>query len=138
MGMRRHLIFFLSLSLLCSCSSRSLDHFREEGEGIVRSLIYELQQISTQEELFASTNRFQRYFDRLVSLMIDAEELFLEYPEQRENLSLDKELNEQLRHELNRIYKMRGGKAFMEKCQEKALHRLDAYAKNRFYAKFSE
>lgn len=42
----------------------------------------------------------------------------------------DKELSERFRAELNRIYEMDGGREVIEKCQEEALNKLDAFEKN--------
>jgi hypothetical protein len=118
-------------AFLLACSPQSIDEFQEEGEGIVRSLIHELQEISTQEELLAAAGQLQSYFNRLVSVMIAAEEHLKAFPQEKGSVSApwNRELNEQLRLELHRIYKIKGGKQLIEKTQEKALHRLDIYMK---------
>jgi hypothetical protein len=73
----------------------------------------------------------QRLFDRLVDVMIAAEEFALAHPgqEKGELTQRNHELSDQLRVELNRLYRVEGGRQTIEKCQEKALHRLDAFEK---------
>lgn len=120
---------FLILLFLASCGSRSLDEFQEEGEGLIRSLIQELQTIHSREKLLASSGKLQKYFERLVNIMIAAEEFSYSHPELEKGESIRHDLSDQLRIELNRLYRLEGGRQIIEKCQEKALHRLDAFEK---------
>lgn len=125
------LFFFIMLVFLTACGSRSLDDFREEGEGITRSLIKELESIRNRQELLQAAPRLQKRFDSLVDVMIRSKE----YKEKYSKIDLldlpkkDHELSDQLRVELNRIYNMEGGRKIIEKCQEVSLHRLDAFEK---------
>lgn len=98
----------------------------------MRSLIGELQSIRTRDQLLASTAKLKRLFERLVDLMIAAENFKLAHPELDKGLSAgpNHELSDQLRIELNRLYRMDGGRQIVEKYQEKALHRLDAFIKH--------
>lgn len=125
-------IFLLCLSLaLSGCGPRSLEDFREEGEKSTRTLIKELQVIQTREELLQKTAILQRLFDALVTDMIAARD-FKEKQGEMEPLELtskNHELSDQLRQELNRIYRLEGGQAVIEKCQEQALYRLDEFEK---------
>ncbi|MBS0272688.1 MAG: hypothetical protein JSR85_08615 [Proteobacteria bacterium] len=114
-----------------SCGSRSLDDFEEEGEGVTRSLIQELKAIHTRDQLLVASSRLQRQFDRLVTIIIAAEEFSLSHPELEKGGGMrhNHELSDQLRVELNRLYRLEGGRQMIEKCEEKALHRLDAFQK---------
>ena len=125
-------IFLCLLFVMSSCGPRSLDDFQEEAEGIIRSLIQDLRAIHTREQLLAATGRLQKQFDRLVSVMIAAEEFRFFHPEleKEENIRPSHELSDLLRVELNRIYRLEGGRTLIEKCQEKALYRLDAFEKH--------
>lgn len=120
--------FLWFLLVLSSCGSRSLDDFEEEGEGVMRSLIQELRSIRTRDQLIASTQRLKPLFERLVTIMIAAEENRYVHPE-GEFSGPNHDLSDQLRIELNRLYCMEGGRQIIEKCQEKALLRLDAFEK---------
>jgi hypothetical protein len=123
------IVFMLIFTI--SCTPHSLDEFEEEGEGVIRSLIQELQGIHSREQLVAASGRLQRQFDRLVNVIIAAEEFCYSHPgfDKGEFLQLNHELSDQLRIELNRLYRFEGGRQIIEKCQEKALHRLDAFEK---------
>ena len=116
--------FLLFLSLTFSCSSKTLEDYREEGQSITQSLIKEFRKIQTREQLVASTTRLKKHFDKLVDLIIRARD------SNDESLDLTKKdhlLSDQLRTEMFRIYQIEGGRAIVEKCQEEALHRLDAF-----------
>lgn len=129
-----HKILFLILSILLmlttSCGNRSLDDFQEEGEGVIRSLIQELKEIHTRQELIAASGSLQKRFDHLVSIMISAEEFLASHPERaKEGTVLNHELSDQLRIELNRLYRLEGGRQIIEKCQEKGLLRMESTKK---------
>lgn len=127
-------LFFLFLIFnLSGCGSRSLEDFQEEGEGVVRSLIQEFKSIHTRQDLIRSSMVLQKLFDRLVTVMIAAEEFSLSKCEKGDefDLEINYELNDQLRIELSRLYRLEGGRQIIEKSQEKALYRLDAFEKKR-------
>lgn len=130
-SLKTHLWMVCILCLATGCGTRSLDDFREEGEGVTRSLIQELQTIHTREQLLSSSGRLQRLFDNLVNVMMAAEEYCSGHPEleKGELMPHNHELSDQLRIELNRLYRLEGGRQFIEKCEENALHRLDAFKK---------
>ncbi len=119
------------LLVLSACGSHSLEDFREEGESITRSLIKELQTIRTRDDLVQIAPRLQKLFDRLVDTIVTAREFLDKYPklEIEEFSQKNHDLSDQLRIELNRIYCIEGGRELIEKCQESALHRLDAFEK---------
>ncbi len=129
--LKRILLLIVLLLIAISCGPRSLEDFQEEGEGVIRSLIQELKGIHTREQLLAASGKLQRQFDRLITLIIAAEEFSFSHPEveKGEEIRHNHELSDQLRVELNRLYRLEGGRQIIEKCQEKALHRLDAFEK---------
>jgi hypothetical protein len=116
-------IFFVAIG----CTPHSLEEFEEEGEGVMRALIEELQAIHNREQLLAASGRLQKQFDRLVDIMIAAKEFSRSHPDLEKEESIQHELSDQLRIELNRLYQLEGGRQIIEKSQEKALHRLDAF-----------
>lgn len=127
------MFFFLRIIplffILCSCGSHNLEDYKEEGEGITRSLIQELKKIRTREKLLASTHKLKALFNRLADTMISAEIYRRDHPD-LEIAEANHELSDQLRGELNRIYEMDGGRQIIEKCEEKALHRLHLFIKD--------
>jgi hypothetical protein len=123
---------FFALTLLCqSCLTHSIEDYREDGEGIVRALIHELQQIHSRDELVSASTKIKRLFLDLVNVIIAAQEYREHHPSSEfPELSKENHLSsDQLRSELNRIYRLEGGRELIEKYQEPALHRLDAYEK---------
>lgn len=127
------LFFAFFLFILNSCGQRSHEEFREEGEAITRSLVKELKNIYTREELLHSADSLGIQFTRLANVMMAAEEFCLKHPEQeRCELGLsNRELSDQLRVELNRLYLIEGGRQIIEKTQENALYRLQVREKLR-------
>ena len=51
-SLKRLLGIMFFLILVTSCGPRSLEDFKEEGEGVVRSLIQELQAIHYREQFY--------------------------------------------------------------------------------------
>lgn len=118
---------FLCL-LLTACGPHSLEDFEKEGEEVILALIQDLQAIHSREQLLISSSKLQYHFDRLVALMIAAEEFSILHSElDKESLQINHELSDQLRAELNRLYRLEGGRETIEKSQEKALYQLDAF-----------
>jgi hypothetical protein len=106
-----------------------LEEFREEGEAIARSIAKELQQIHSRNELIASSGRLQSLFNSLVKVAIAARNFQELHP--RSSLPKgDLTTSDQMRAELNRIYQIDGCREILEKCQEEALHSLDAFEKS--------
>jgi hypothetical protein len=119
----------LLLIVLASCSSPTLEDYREEGESITRSLIKQFQSIYSREDLVHAEYKIKLLFNRLVNVMMDAHAL-------REKLSVhtiaplsadERLLSDKLRAELNRLYRLEGGREMIERWQEEPLYRLDAY-----------
>lgn len=125
----RLLGIFSLVVLLHSCGPRSLEDYREEGEGITRSLIKELAAIRSRDELLQASPVLKKQFERLVDVMIAARDYYEKHPkiDLLELAKTNHELSDQLRSELNRLYVLEGGREIIEKCQEAALHRLDAF-----------
>lgn len=127
-----HLLFSLVI-LLTSCSSPSLEDFRSEGEATSRELTAELKQIRSRDDLLIHAPRLQTLFNRLVEIILAAES-FKELQDQTTvELSVNRHsaISDQLRIELNRVLHMEGGREVIERAQEAALNRLDAFEQNK-------
>jgi hypothetical protein len=115
--------------VMTSCNTQTIEDYRDEGKGITKNLIKELHQIHSREQLQASSVKLQKLFDNLTRVMIAAQELQQKNPK-LDTIELSKEdheLSDRLRFELNRLYNMEGGRAIIEKAQEKSLRRLEAF-----------
>jgi hypothetical protein len=112
--------------LLCSCSPNSSEEFQQEGETRCRSLVNDLQKVENCEQLLLIEPKLKRHFEALIDLMIEAREF------QQRKLSNDvafkqNTADESLENELRRIYAIEGGREVVERTQQEALVRLDAY-----------
>ncbi|MBA3722141.1 MAG: hypothetical protein H0W88_07060 [Parachlamydiaceae bacterium] len=90
-------------------------------------MIKELNSIQNREDLLKALPKVQQQCNELVDVMIAAQE-FKEKNPMLQNLQLTQEnheLNDQLRMALNHVYKLEGGREFIENCQEQSLHRLE-------------
>jgi len=124
--MKKNTLLILFLFLLVSCSHQSLEDYRDEGRGVSRNLIKELQRVRTRDQLKASTGKLQKLFNKMADTMVAAQEQRQKNPNQEipELTKVDHDLSDSLRFELNRIYTIEGGRALIEKCQEQALERM--------------
>jgi hypothetical protein len=108
------------------CSPNSLEDFHHEGEAVVRQLTEDLRAIQSREDLQSAFSLLQRRFDTLVSLMIEARKYQGGHSEedfQEISLPCDGELLK----EMQRLYRLEGGREIIERAQREALLRLDAF-----------
>jgi hypothetical protein len=70
---------------LTGCGPRSLDDFREEGEGVTRSLVKELKSIQVRDDLLKSIPHLQKLFDNLVDIIINGREFKEKHPKSETN-----------------------------------------------------
>lgn len=127
------ILFQLAIFLvLFSCGSRSAEDYREEGQKVIQKLVDELSKIESKADLLHSSGTLKSLFMKLTDIMIAARDHHENdsYAEPLPFSAKDKELSERFRTELNRIYEMDGCKEVIEKCQEEALNKLDAFEKN--------
>lgn len=128
--MQKLILSFILILAFTGCARRSLDDFKDEGESVTRSLIQELSKIRNRRQLLTASPKLQRLFNQLTDVMIAAQEFRQKFPDANKDIIFsNNELSDQLRLELNRIYKIEGGRQIIEKCQEQSLYRLDAYEK---------
>lgn len=116
-------VFLLFLLILSSCGHRSLEEFKEEGDGITTSLIKELKKVRNRDELLIAAPRIQKIYSQMADLMIAAEQYKKRHPN-AEPAEPNHRLNELLRDELNRLYALEGGKEVLEEAQQQALLKL--------------
>lgn len=126
------ILILISSLFLSACGSHSSEDFREDGDATMRLLIKELQAIHSYSTLSAAAPKLKRLFNDLVDTMLKAREYHESHPaaEISDLSPKNHASSEQLRTELNRIYRLDGGRELIEKCQEGALLRLDAFEKN--------
>ncbi len=126
------LLLFCVLIFLSSCSSSHLEDCRERGREVTKILLSELKEIKKKEDLSAKAATLKSLFNELVDRMIEGREILKKsqgIEEIKEFSRKDLILSQELRMELKRIYQIEGGRECIEKFQEGALLRLDAYEK---------
>ncbi len=116
--------------ILFSCGSPSLEDYREEGQGVIRSLVHDLKQIKTRNDLVAAVPKLQSEFERLVDVMIAAEAFRSEKGLSKEVELGDTQVSGELRTELLRLYQLPNGRELIEQCQEGALAKLEKSRSN--------
>ncbi|MFS8563437.1 MAG: hypothetical protein LVR00_03560 [Rhabdochlamydiaceae bacterium] len=107
----------LVLLAICACSPSSLEDFRYEGESICKELAEELKGIGTHEQLVKEVPKIKSYFDRLVSVMIQARKFQKEHEEDKP--LIDSIANSALLYELKRIYEIDGVETLLRKRKKK-------------------
>jgi hypothetical protein len=118
-----------AIVFLCSCSPNSSEEFQREGEARCRLLIADLQKIENREQLLFVEPVLKRHFEGLIDLMIEVREF---QQKRLEDISTEIPSEENtteafLENELRRIYAIEGGREIIERAQQEALVRLDAY-----------
>ena len=122
----------LFITSICACSSNSLEDYKEEGEGITRSIIKEIQFIQSREELIVKTPRLKKLFHKLVEVIMAAQEFRDKHPGDSFALSNEgHQLSDALRAELIRLFSIEGARDIFEKTQQDSLYRLDAFLQKR-------
>lgn len=117
-----HMLRVLILILLTACS-RGPEAFREDAQGIMRAMVKEFKRIHGREELMEREPRIQLLFDKLVAVVVEAKVYMDRHPE-FESLEFkwkDQDLSDELRGELNRLYRLEGCREIIEGCEKRAL-----------------
>jgi hypothetical protein len=129
MKMKKNIILFTLTCTLLACSPSSSQDFREVGRSINRSIIKELHGIHSHDELVDKLPVLENLFGRLTEVMISARKF---EDQQTESSQLpfgreDQQVSDLLRLELNRVYRLPGGKGLIERAQRQALDKLDKF-----------
>lgn len=132
--MRISVLFLLVIAALASgCSPGSLKDFRHEGESACRDIVADLQSIENREDLMRMEPILKKRFEKLVSLIIEARQFQIAYPEEALSVQMPQEndLSDVLKEELERVYSIEGGKEIVERAEREAMLKLDAFEKMR-------
>jgi hypothetical protein len=124
---KRTIIFLFSAILLSACAPSSMEEFRREGEAISRKLTMQLQKVETREDLVEMLPEIKKRYEEIVDLMIDLntfKERHLGEAVDAWYVS-DQLASETLMIEMQRIYRLEGGRELMEGAQKESLFRLD-------------
>src|ERR1700733_14895073 len=120
------LIIFLCL---CGCSQKSPEYFQERGRGITAALIEELSAIDDVDALLERLPYLESLFEALVDQIIEARKWQIKQGASFTISEQDAELSAKLASELHRLMLNPLACHVIEKSQQKALERLDAFEK---------
>jgi hypothetical protein len=122
-------IALILVLLLCSCSPNSSEEFKQEGVAYCRRLVIDLHKIENREQLLLAEPRLKKHFEALIDLMIEASEFEQKKIESisTETVFIGNGADFLLEDQLRRIYAIEGGREVIERAQQEALVRLDAY-----------
>ena len=118
-------LFFISIG----CSPSTVTDCRKEAKGVVKSLIADLKEIQTREDLLDKEEKISRKVQILVDLMIRLKKLQERgavIPDEEDHTDSD-----DLMQEMKRIYTIEGGRVIFERFEREALLTLDAYDQRR-------
>lgn len=125
----RIFFFFCALVFLCSCRQKCQNDFQARAQVITMELIAELQQIDDLDMLIEASSRLSAQFDALVDVMIEARKWQIKKNAVWTLSERDHQLSRQLAFELSRLLRNPLARHFLEKAQNPALERLDAFEK---------
>lgn len=111
-------IFFL---FLVACSPSTLSEWRVEGVSVVRDLVEELKEIHTLKELEAKKPSIKKKYNKLVSIMIEAER----YDQEEDSFTPESFYSDALRDQYLRLYQIDGCRELLFSIQKESLHKLD-------------
>ncbi|MBS0653238.1 MAG: hypothetical protein JSR39_06870 [Verrucomicrobia bacterium] len=116
------------LTALYGCSPSSSEDFQREGEALSRTLIKHLEAIESQEELLRAEPVLKKDFEAYVDLIQQARAYQLKQADEIVlDASSDFSVSDELKEELRRIFAIEGGREIIERAQQEALVRLDAF-----------
>jgi len=120
-------LLFSFLLFLLGCAPNSLEDYQQEGEARCRKLIRILEEIQTREDLVRVEGELKKEFTKIVDLMIQAKSFQQENPEEKEREQAGRQVSEELKVEMARIYRIEGAREIIERAQREPMLRLDAF-----------
>lgn len=115
--------WMIILILAAACTSGP-EAIREDSQVILRNLIREFQGVKSRETLMEREAKIQILFDRLVGVLVDAKKYIDTHEQELEFKWKDQNLSDELKGELNRLYRLEGCREIIERCERKSLERF--------------
>jgi hypothetical protein len=127
----------LLLIILTGCSAKSPETFKSKARCIKCELLQTAQNVEDLDQLMRVLPTFSRLFNQLVEVMIQARKWQIKHRTSWDLSEEDRYLSFELAQEFARLYQIPTARAFIEKCQQPALERLDAFEKKQLKLKSS-
>ena len=102
-----------------------MQEYRYEGESIARSILYDLVDVHSKEDLILLTPSLKKKFSKLTDLMLIANKYHKNHSEDEENEEIDHRISDALKEQFIRIYQIDGCQEVMEEIQRDSVHRLN-------------
>ncbi len=120
--------FFSKISILgalwiMSCTRSPQEERLQAAKERLELLLVEFSHIHSSQDLSHSFIKLQTLFESIAELLLDTEE---QEPLQDPYMQ---EINERVKKEMGRIYRLEGGREWIEKSQEKALEKIETHLK---------
>lgn len=125
----RMLYAIILVLFFAGCSTKSPDYFQSRGRGITTQLLERLQDVHDLDDLIEALPRLQRLFDELVDVMIETRKWQIKEGVIWDQNDEDTQLSHDLCDEFNRLFSIPAARDLIEKSQQQALERLDAFEK---------
>lgn len=124
------LVFFLLLVVFVSaCRQRSEAYFHDRGRELLQELTLKLQRIDDIDSLMQQSEELEELFQSLVTVLIEAHKWQMKTKKPYRLTEEDQRCNQRLVGELNRLLRSPLMRHFLERIQQPALERLDAFEK---------
>jgi hypothetical protein len=129
--MKRCVFLCILYSVCCGCSPSSISDFRHEGESICRDIITDLENIQERGDLVKFEVSLKKNFEKLSFVLMQAREFQMNHPEEAliEHDVEGTEVSDLLLEQMQRVYRIEGGREVIERAQREAMLRLDGYEK---------
>lgn len=123
---------FFGICLLFSCGSKGEEEISKEGEYLLFEILQDLKGCHNYEDLKVKSGLLEKKFYRLAEILITLDKKCLKEMDSIERTG-DLSLSDELRSELKRLYRLKGGQETLEKLQQKGLDLLDRHEKKRVH-----
>jgi hypothetical protein len=122
-------LLFASFALLFlpGCSSSSPQAIENKALLLSSQFLSLLQQIDSRDSLISHKDEISLYYSEFANLIIDFESLANSDSDLPSTKTPPRPICKSLQLELARIYKIEGGREFMEDCQEDAIYKLTTF-----------
>lgn len=129
---KKYLASFFGICLLFSCGSKGEEEISKEGEYLLFEILQDLKGCHNYEDLKIKSGLLEKKFYRLAEILITLDRKCLKEMDSIERTG-DLSLSDELRSELKRLYRLKGGQETLEKLQQKGLDLLDRHEKKRVH-----
>ena len=122
-------VFILICLCAVGCAARDEAFYLRRGGEIQSQLIVELEGVESLHDLFSRQEAFSSLFDELARTAIEARRYQMR---EKTSWGIPQDLSEKsrgLEEQMQRVLKIAGARAFLERCQSKGFDRLDAFEK---------